>query len=257
MSATFVQSAGNDASGSGTSLAVTVSATGSGNLLVLVAKSEVGGNTTVTASDGTSSFTAGRKVIQTGADLIEQVLYLLSSNSGKTSITVTWAAARSFRRVRVMEYSATGAFSADVDAGTTYDGGAGSVDSGNVTTTGSDELCFGAYGEANGATPSSPLINGAAADHTESGGGFTTLWSKAVTGTFTGSASLTASGPSVIAIQAFKIAAGGGGSRGLFLTPPVSGIGIGGSFFRNPLQAPMQMVRRDRIFVPAWLGKAA
>lgn len=32
------------------------------------------------------------------------------------------------------------------------------------------------------------------------------------------------------------LAAGGGATRGLFRTPPVSGIGIGGSFFRDPLQ---------------------
>lgn len=29
---------------------------------------------------------------------------------------------------------------------------------------------------------------------------------------------------------------GGAAARGLFLTPPLSGVGIGGSFFRNPLQ---------------------
>lgn len=43
---------------------------------------------------------------------------------------------------------------------------------------------------------------------------------------------------------------GGGGGRGLFRTPPVSGVGIGGSFFRDPLQAPLQAIRKDRIFVP-------
>lgn len=50
---------------------------------------------------------------------------------------------------------------------------------------------------------------------------------------------------------------GGGGGRGLFRTPPMNGMGVGGSFFRDPLAAPLQMVRRDRIFVPAWLGEAA
>jgi hypothetical protein len=52
-------------------------------------------------------------------------------------------------------------------------------------------------------------------------------------------------------------AASGGGARGLFRTPAMNGLGGGGSFFRDPLAAPMQMVRRDRIFVPAWLGEAA
>lgn len=44
-------------------------------------------------------------------------------------------------------------------------------------------------------------------------------------------------------------AASGGATRGLFRTPPLSGAGVGGSFFRDPLQG--RMVRRDRIYVPA------
>lgn len=48
-----------------------------------------------------------------------------------------------------------------------------------------------------------------------------------------------------------------GGTRGLFRTPSMSGLGGGGSFFRDPLAAPMQMIRRDRIFVPDWIGDAA
>ena len=35
------------------------------------------------------------------------------------------------------------------------------------------------------------------------------------------------------AVQRQETAAGG---RGLFLTPPMTGVGIGGSFFRDPLQ---------------------
>lgn len=35
-----------------------------------------------------------------------------------------------------------------------------------------------------------------------------------------------------------------GGGRGLFLPPPVTGVGIGGSFFRNPLQSREQALRR-------------
>lgn len=65
----------------------------------------------------------------------------------------------------------------------------------------------------------------------------------------------TADGDAIIGT--WKGAAGGGGGRGLFMTAPVSGIGVGGSFFRNPLQAPYAMVRRESLFVPAWLGAAA
>ncbi len=60
------------------------------------------------------------------------------------------------------------------------------------------------------------------------------------------------SAPTAVCIQnvTFTGTGGGGGGRGLFMTPPTTGIGIGGSFFRDPLQARAQMVRRDRIFVP-------
>lgn len=49
---------------------------------------------------------------------------------------------------------------------------------------------------------------------------------------------------------AFKPSAGGGGGRGLFRAPSQSGVGIGGSFFRDPLQAREQMVKRHHIYVP-------
>lgn len=39
--------------------------------------------------------------------------------------------------------------------------------------------------------------------------------------------------------------------RGLFLNDQMNSGGCGGSFFRNPLTAPVGFVRRDRIFVPA------
>lgn len=223
-SSTFVQSAANECTGSGTTCAMTVSATGAGNLLVVFAKSEVGGATTVTASDGTTSFSIGPNVLQTGGDLYGQWLYLLSSNSGKTTITVTWAAARSFKRVRLMEYSASGAFSLDgTGLAVTYDGSIGLVDSGNITTTGSDEVAFGMYGEANGTTPSTPLIDLLAADQsTDGGGNFTTLWSRAFASTFTGSASIVANGPSIVGILAFSI---GGGPPPC--TPTLTLMGVG------------------------------
>ncbi len=65
-----------------------------------------------------------------------------------------------------------------------------------------------------------------------------------------------ASNEAAVTIAAFK-GTGGGATRGLFMTPPLSGAGIGGAFYRDPLQAPAQMVRHDRLFVPAWLGEAA
>lgn len=54
--------------------------------------------------------------------------------------------------------------------------------------------------------------------------------SEAATATGTGS------NPWAILAAAFLASGGGGGGRGLFMTPSLSGAGIGGSFFRDPLQ---------------------
>lgn len=80
-------------------------------------------------------------------------------------------------------------------------------------------------------------------------------WSGSETGvsltfsTTTLNLALTSAGYWTIA-HLFVSQGGGSPSRGLFRTSPVSGVGIGGSFFRDPLQAREQMVKRNQIFVP-------
>lgn len=72
-----------------------------------------------------------------------------------------------------------------------------------------------------------------------------------------GSYSMTATqaGSSADTGVAASLAPAGGAAPSLFRTPSLSGLGVGGSFFRDPLQGqprpqPSAFVRRDRIYVP-------
>src|SRR3990167_9667045 len=103
MAFAFVQSAANSADASGTSLAITVSSTGAGNLIVVYVGWEGAAASTISASDGTSSFTLA--TLKDGTDNHAQFLYLLVANSGATTITITWSAARTFRRGHAWEFS--------------------------------------------------------------------------------------------------------------------------------------------------------
>lgn len=63
---------------------------------------------------------------------------------------------------------------------------------------------------------------------------------------------ITGASPNPVATaMAAMIPSGAAPTRGLFRTPSQSGIGIGGSFFRDPLQAREQMVKRNQIYIPA------
>lgn len=72
---------------------LTVSATGAGNLLVVLARSNDPAFTIAGVSDGTTAFTqfAGA-ALSNAANGILDCWYLLSSNSGKTTITTTFSA---------------------------------------------------------------------------------------------------------------------------------------------------------------------
>lgn len=120
-----------------------------------------------------------------------------------------------------------------------------------TTTSGNIALAMMATGSGYGSTSQtlswSANFNtgsaGGCAAMTRTGGtGSTISWSDTVTSDFMGICCLEVA------------AASGGATRGLFRAPSLSGTGIGGSFFRDPLQAPMQLVRRDRIFVPERLA---
>jgi len=123
-----------------------------------------------------------------------------------------------------------------------------------TTTTGNIVLAQMATGS--GYVSTSQTLSWSKNVNTNSAGGNGAMTQTAGTGgTITMSDAVTSDSFGMVCLEV--AAAGGGGARSLFRQPSMSGLGGGGSFFRDPLAAPMQMVRRDRIFVPAWLGEAA
>ena len=202
---TFVQS---NVSDSGTTVALT--GVTAGNLIVIWVKWEAAtANASASISDGTSSLTMATAGHQGTSAPSGQFGYLLSANGGNRTYTVTVPAGGSFIRLRVAEFSYTGG-TLSFDVGNIGAGSSTAPASGNVTTTGTDELAFGGYAEISGATPSSPLINGLTASTLPTQGSYTRLWYKTFSSTFTGNASITLSGSGgwVCNIISFKISGG-------------------------------------------------
>lgn len=203
MSFTFVNS-GTSADSNTVQVANVVA----GNLIVLWFKTE-GTIGTPTVSDGTSSLSVRPVNSHGNGDLHGFFAYLLSANSGNpVTYTVTPGGSGSFKRIVAMQFSYTGgSISFDTDIATA-DGTSTAPNSGNITTTGTDELVLGGYGEYSDSTVSSRLINGSAADGNVDSSQ-TSLWRRAVGATFTGAASCTI-GPSaawICSAIAFKISA--------------------------------------------------
>lgn len=206
----YIQKASNYSDAAGTTLAVTVSSTGAGNLIAAFSKWE-GADTTADCDDGTTSFDAGTKENHTNGDLHGQWFYLLSSASGKTTINCTWTGSVPYRRVHVYEFSTTAAITLDQQS-TAEAASSTAVNSGNITTTGTDEVVLASYGEYSGAGLTSPLINAVAADQSiinSPGGTFTSSWERIVTATFTGAGTATLDGlnPWIALVISFKAGA--------------------------------------------------
>ena len=232
---TFVQSASANGDGSSTTLAVSLTGVGSGNLIVVYAGFFNEATTSMSVSDGTSTLT-GLTQRHAGTNNHDgQWFYLLTANSGNLTYTVTYGAARSFRRIWVGEYSYTGTASFDVENFNNSDV-TNVLAGGVITTTGTDELVLSSHQCHVGAHISSPQFDSVAADRTTQIGSNADVWDRILTATVSNKeASGTAGSAQWLSITASFIITGGG-ARGLFRTPPLSGIGIGGSFFRDPLQ---------------------
>lgn len=211
----FVQSGSNSADGESTSLAVTLTGVAAGNLIVCWSKFE-GADTTDTMSDGTSSLAQGAKINHANGDLRGRFFYLVAANSGTRTYTLSLAGARPYKRLHVWEFSSSGTLSLDVQ--NTGSGAAGTASSGTVTTTGSDAVALGGYGEYTAAVPSNPQINGVAA-----GGSiinvptntYTASWYRLLSATFAnGAATINANtgGDWVCNIIVLKTSGGGGGA---------------------------------------------
>ncbi len=201
---TFARSAGASANGNGTTLSVQLTNVKAGSLLVAFVKWEGTASSTVTLSDGTSPFTADGVNSAANNDLHGRFFYRPASTaSGTVTYTATWSAARRFRRILIYEYSYSGGTVA-FDGSNRATATSGSLTSGNITTTGSDEVVFGAYGEYSSSTTTGERIGGVLADQAVRSG-FASMWSKRFTAPFTGAATATGNSSTWIGnVIAFK-----------------------------------------------------
>lgn len=187
-----------------------------GSLLVAWAKWEGANGATlgVARNDASEAWQVGTVTDHSNNDLHAGFAYLLSCSGGAATYRMTLSAARAYRSFMIFEYSYSGTASLDqVNGGT---GSSTSPSSGNITTTGTDELVVGGYGEYTTTTSSNHQINGTAADGALTTGGSTAnlktaMWRKVFTSTFTGAATCTSGNSAWICrVISFKTAAGGG-----------------------------------------------
>ena len=185
----FAQSNGGFNDASGTTLTVQLTNVKAGSLIVAYVKWEGTTASTVTLSDGTSTFVADTLNSAGNNDLHGRFFYLLSSTaSGTVNYTATWSAGRPYRRLLIYEYSYGGIVSFDGSNRATAT--SGSLTAGTITTTGSDEIVFGAYGEYNTNNTTNERINNVVADRVFRTG-VASMWSKSFTAPFTGTATAT------------------------------------------------------------------
>ncbi|MFZ3043878.1 MAG: hypothetical protein WA058_02090 [Minisyncoccia bacterium] len=175
-----------DGGPSASSIGVTYTAT-AGNLVVAWAGWD-GTPGTVSLSDGTSSFTGGTQAHNSdGADTYGQFFYLLSSNGGSKTYTVSFGATVDWSTLTVIEFhvtSGTWAF----DAQNTGTGNSTACASGVITTASTSEAVIGGYRSGSVSTTSSEQINGVAAteDAAVSPNSLDSVWYRIPVATFAG-----------------------------------------------------------------------
>lgn len=186
----FVQAvSAGDSSGSSVA-SISVGATiGSQSVVVAFTKHE-SGVTTITTSDGTSTFLNGNYQNNPGSNSHGQFGYLLLGNAGSKTFQSAFGANRDFPSIIVMEYSFTG-FQMLLDDQKSASGTSTAPNSGNLSCTGQEGVAFGGYAEISTNTTSSEQINGVAADGAtrNPGSNFTSMWRKTYNAPFTGAAS--------------------------------------------------------------------
>lgn len=222
-----------------------------GNLLVVGISAQYTSVSSVTNTAGdTFSKTTSSPSVPTAANY-ESIWYTLSTAGNASDVITANLSGKvggggTYNTICCYEFntsSGTWTFGAD---------SVGTAASGTAITTGSITLSTSgvivANFESDGGNTPTPAA-GYTLSNQDGGSGFT--WDMYhITSASEAAAATGAAGGKWNIIGASFAVSGGGGSRGLFETHPMSGTGVGGSFFRNPLHAPMQMARRDRIFVP-------
>lgn len=213
---TYVQKPSAVADASNTTVTVTAVSTTAGSLLVAWCKWEgVLSGSTVSVMEGAGAFTAGTVQAHSNGDLNGQFHYKLVAAGGDTSIVATWTAARPWKAMHVWEFTYSGTCTLDTQIASAQ-GSTNTPSSGNITTTGTDEVVLGGLGiYASQTWTAGPLINGVAADQSVTGNQAHHSWERILTATFAGGAASGTSSnnqPWVCHAIAFKVAAGGGGT---------------------------------------------
>lgn len=238
-----VQSQNALTTASSTTAAVTVTATGAGNLLVVQTMNS--DNRTVTGvSDGTNAFTqaTGAAGNNAGGGIQVDTWYLLSSSSGKTTITVTFSGTSTTKSVFFWEVSGNGiAFEV---ANRQNSGTVGATDTGASITPTATAFIASTIGTA-GTITASPAAsntsfpNGAIQSNSKSAaewgfqplGTYTPTWSDSGAGTFASTvAAFTATGSVVPLLTAVKHDSGDGAATATvqrYLTNPTLGTAVG------------------------------
>lgn len=224
---TFVDSDGSTAAGSANTIASPGLTVNVGDLVVAVVSWE-GGTASMTMSDGSASLTEWSlgPTANASGDPILDVFYMLASTvSGTNSIVYTGtfgaAANRTIRCIAVMVFTPSSPASLDgtANVGT---GNSTNLASGNITTTATDGIAFGAYAEF-GATILSEQINSVAADRVQlAGAAHTEIFSKTYAAGYTGQATGQFSGANRwnLGVLAFKT---GVANLNAFLGEPITG----------------------------------
>jgi len=195
-----VQNTNNTTSGQTVSTVSSISTSaitgvGAGHAILAWVKHE-GAPTTITVSDGTTSFSPGTKTNHSNGDFSGQWFYLPSSvASGTVTYTASFSVAKPFCSIIVWEYSYTGTASLDTEA-TNQSNGSTAVTSTNLTTSATNTVVLGGYGEYSPELLSAALVNGSAANTLMqlASSSVSGAWARIMSGTFTGAATATLSG---------------------------------------------------------------
>ena len=184
MAFTLVGSGATSNNGSGGSLGTTTSGTVQAGDLIVAVASNFGTAGIPSLSDGTTTFTALTQL--TGAADELRMFYLLASvATGNPTYTVTFTGTPTSRSLEVYVFRPTAAVTFDQQNGT-VSAGSSTAPSGNVSTTGTDELSFGTQYNQNQSASSSETINGTARTAVIDSGTHATLWYLANASTYTG-----------------------------------------------------------------------
>jgi hypothetical protein len=235
MAITLRTSGENGAGGSGTTVAVNLSGIVAGDLIVAFAGNA--SDSTMTLSDGTSSFT-GLTAQSLASKQIRGFYLLASVATGTVTYTATFAPTAVSKELHVWAFNPGSAVSLDTER---HDGQAASstaVSSGSITTTGTDEVVVAAVYQGSNAAVTVMQIGGVNAATTIAPGGNQASWDRILTGTLTGSATATLASAQtwLCSVQAFKT--GGGGAT--TLTP-----GAGAAVFTGATPAATQAMAND------------